>query len=230
MDGVKRIGGITMMISRSNPEHQLMSSKELLELINQVRLGMGEPMLRLNSFNAKIEDELDGENYIKNVVQNFNNTESVVFQLTLEQCMLIGMRESKAVRKNVLATLKQKQLPCLPQSFAEALQLAANQAKKIEEDKPKVEYYEKIVVRDSLLNATQVAQKIGLSAVTLNKLLDSLKVYNHGVKRARVFQQWFIDKGFGELKQTDLGYSQPMFTTKGEAWVIQKLISEGAIS
>ncbi|MDH1859182.1 MULTISPECIES: phage antirepressor KilAC domain-containing protein [Acinetobacter] len=219
-----------MMISRSNPEHQLMSSKELLELINQVRLGMGEPMLRLNSFNAKIEDELDGENYIKNVVQNFNNTESVVFQLTLEQCMLIGMRESKAVRKNVLATLKQKQLPCLPQSFAEALQLAANQAKKIEEDKPKVEYYEKIVVRDSLLNATQVAQKIGLSAVTLNKLLDSLKVYNHGVKRARVFQQWFIDKGFGELKQTDLGYSQPMFTTKGEAWVIQKLISEGAIS
>ncbi|MCL8264261.1 phage antirepressor KilAC domain-containing protein [Acinetobacter baumannii] len=219
-----------MMMSRSNPEHQLMSSKELLELINQVRLSMGEPMLRLNSFNAKIEDELDGENYIKNVVQNFNNTESVVFQLTLEQCMLIGMRESKAVRKNVLTTLKQKQLPYLPQSFAEALQLAANQAKKIEEDKPKVEYYEKIVVRDSLLNATQVAQKIGLSAIALNKLLDSLKVYSHGVKRARVFQQWFIDKGFGELKQTDLGYSQPMFTTKGEAWVIQKLVSEGAIS
>ncbi|HAV3702145.1 TPA: DNA-binding protein [Acinetobacter baumannii] len=207
-----------------------MSSKELLELINQVRLSMGEPMLRLNSFNAKIEDELDGENYTKNVVQNFNNTESIVFQLTLDQCMLIGMRESKAVRKNVLAALKQKQTPLLPQSFSEALQLAADQARKIEEDKPKVDYYEKIVVRDTLLNATQVAQKIGLSAIALNKLLDSLKVYSHGVKRARVFQQWFIDKGFGELKQTDLGYSQPMFTTKGEAWVIQKLVSEGAIS
>jgi len=207
-----------------------MSSKELLELINQVRHGVGEPLLRLNSFNAKIEDELDGENYTKNVVQNFNNTESIVFQLTLDQCMLIGMRESKAVRKNVLAALKQKQPPLLPQSFSEALQLAADQARKIEADKPKVEYYEKIVVRDTLLNATQVAQKIGLSAIALNKLLDSLKVYSHGVKRARVFQQWFIDKGFGELKQTDLGYSQPMFTTKGEAWVIQKLVSEGAIS
>lgn len=207
-----------------------MSSKELLELINQVRHSVGEPLLRLNSFNVKIEDELDGENYTKNVVQNFNNTESIVFQLTLDQCMLIGMRESKAVRKNVLAALKQKQIPLLPQSFSEALQLAADQARKIEEDKPKVEYYEKIVVRDTLLNATQVAQKIGLSAIALNKLLDSLKVYSHGVKRARVFQQWFIDKGFGELKQTDLGYSQPMFTTKGEAWVIQKLVSEGAIS
>ncbi len=207
-----------------------MSSKELLELINQVRHSVGEPLLRLNSFNVKIEDELDGENYTKNVVQNFNNTESIVFQLTLDQCMLIGMRESKAVRKNVLAALKQKQTPLLPQSFSEALQLAADQARKIEEDKPKVDYYEKIVVRDTLLNATQVAQKIGLSAIALNKLLDSLKVYSHGVKRARVFQQWFIDKGFGELKQTDLGYSQPMFTTKGEAWVIQKLVSEGAIS
>ncbi|AGQ07793.1 phage antirepressor KilAC domain-containing protein [Acinetobacter baumannii] len=215
---------------RSNSELNLMSSKELLELINHVRHGVGEPLLRLNSFNAKIEDELDGENYTKNVVQNFNNTESIVFQLTLDQCMLIGMRESKAVRKNVLAALKQKQTPLLPQSFSEALQLAADQARKIEEDKPKVEYYEKIVVRDTLLNATQVAQKIGLSAIALNKLLDSLKVYSHGVKRARVFQQWFIDKGFGELKQTDLGYSQPMFTTKGEAWVIQKLVSEGVIS
>ncbi|MFH4324893.1 DNA-binding protein, partial [Acinetobacter baumannii] len=68
---------------RSNSELNLMSSKELLELINHVRHGVGEPLLRLNSFNAKIEDELDGENYTKNVVQNFNNTESIVFQLTL---------------------------------------------------------------------------------------------------------------------------------------------------
>lgn len=115
----------------------------------------------------------------------------------------------------------------LPQSFAEALQLAADQARKIELDKPKVDYYEKIVVRDTLLNATQVAQKIRMSAMAMNKLLDSLNVYSRGVKRARVFQQWFIEKGFGELKQTELGFSQPMFTTKGEAWVIEKLVSEG---
>lgn len=115
----------------------------------------------------------------------------------------------------------------IPTSLSEALQLAADQARKIELDKPKVDYYEKIVVRDTLLNATQVAQKIRMSAMAMNKLLDSLNVYSRGVKRARVFQQWFIDKGFGELKQTELGFSQPMFTTKGEAWVIEKLVSEG---
>lgn len=118
----------------------------------------------------------------------------------------------------------------LPQSFAEALQLAADQAKKIELDKPKVDYYEKIVVRDTLLNATQVAQKLSISAVSLNKHLEELGVYNRSIKRCRAFQQWFVDQGLGLLKQTELGYSQPMFTLKGEAWVIEKLVSEGAIS
>ena len=118
----------------------------------------------------------------------------------------------------------------LPQSFAEALQLAADQARKIEEDKPKIDYYEKIVVRDTLLNATQVAQKLSISAVSLNKHLEELDVYNRSIKRCRAFQQWFVDQGLGLLKQTELGYSQPMFTLKGEAWVIEKLVSEGAIS
>ena len=115
----------------------------------------------------------------------------------------------------------------LPQSFAEALQLAADQARQLELAAPKIQYFDTIVERSTLLNATQVAQKIGLSAIAMNKALDQLGVYSRGVKRARVFQQWFIDQGLGELKQTDLGYSQPMFTTKGEAWVIRKLVSEG---
>ena len=50
-----------------------MSSKELLDVINKVRIEMGEPTIRLNKFNEKIEDELDGEHYTKSVVQNLNN-------------------------------------------------------------------------------------------------------------------------------------------------------------
>ena len=152
----------------------------------------------------------------------------VVKQIVYAYAMWISAKFHLKVINSFDALINHRQQ--IPQSFAAALQLAADQAKKIELDKPKVDYYDKIVVRDTLLNATQVAQKIGLSAITMNKLLDSFNVYSHGVKRARVFQQWFVDKGFGELKQTDLGYSQPMFTTKGEAWVIEKLVSEGAIS
>lgn len=117
--------------------------------------------------------------------------------------------------------------PVIPQSFADALQLAADQARQLELAKPKVLHYDNVVERTGLLNATQVAQKVRLSAVAMNKVLEELGVYNKTVKRSRVFQQWFIDKGLGEVKQTDQGFSQALFTKRGEAWIIERLVSEG---
>ena len=108
---------------------QKMSSRDLLDLINQVRARFNEKPVRLNDFNSRITDELDGENYETFVVQNFNNTESIVFELTIDQCMLIGMRESKGVRKNVLAILKEKQKPFDITNPAHLLQAIEIQAK-----------------------------------------------------------------------------------------------------
>lgn len=108
----------------------------------------------------------------------------------------------------------------------EAKQIAQ---KKLELAAPKVEYFDKVADRTALLNATQVGQKVNMSAVVMNRHLDELNVYNKAVKRGRVFQQWFIDKGLGELKQTETGHSQAMFTTKGEQWIVEKFISEGLV-
>ena len=79
--------------------------------------------------NARIVDELEGDHYESFVVQNPNKTEtkafnsrivdeidefiayetfvshgqeSKIYQLTEDQCLLVGMRESKGVRKSVL--------------------------------------------------------------------------------------------------------------------------------
>ena len=114
----------------------------------------------------------------------------------------------------------------IPQTLGEALQLAANQALQIEQDAPKVAHYNKVVDRHTLLTATQVGQKINMSAVKLNRVLEEIGVYNLAHKRGRAFRQWFIDKELGEMKQTDMGYSQPLFTLKGEAWVIERLANE----
>lgn len=92
---------------------------------------------------------------------------------------------------------------------------------------PKVNFFDKVVERTTLMNATQVAQKLRMSAIKLNKHLDELDVYSLNIKRARIFKQWVIDKGYGELKQTASGYSQPLFTTAGEAWIVERLTSEG---
>ena len=118
----------------------------------------------------------------------------------------------------------------LPQTFAEALQLAADQARQLELAAPKINHYDSVVEKSHLLTATQVAAKLRMSAVALNKILDEFRVYNKAHKRSRVFNTWFEDQGLGELKQTSTGHSQPMFTTKGEAWVIEKLTSEGVMA
>ena len=114
--------------------------------------------------------------------------------------------------------------PAIPQSFAEALQLAADQAKQLELAAPKIAHYDKVVERDTLLNATTVAQSVGIkSANALNKILEAMRVYNMTCKRGRAFQAWFVDKGYGEMKQGDTGHHQALFTTKGQAWIVEKL-------
>lgn len=216
-----------------------MSSLDLFIIVNHSRENEGENKTRLNQFNNRIIDELDGEDYQKMVVQNPNGTESIEFLLTIDQCMLISMRESKAVRKSVLAKVRElesKQAPKLPESpklpatYLEALEHLVEKEKLLLEQAPKVAFVDNCVERSTLLTASQVAQKHKMSAIKLNKFLDELGgVYNKGVKRGRVFCQPFIDKGYGELKQTELGHSQALFTTLGEQWINEKLISEGVI-
>lgn len=212
-----------------NQSVKTMSSKDLLDIINNSRIEFGENPVRLNDFNNRVVKEID-DYYETIVVQNPNNTESIVHLLNEDQCLLISMRESKAVRKNVLSILRKMQSDFyIPQTYGEALQLCADQAKKLELAAPKVEYFDKVAERSTLLNATQVGQKVGMSAIKMNLRLSELGVYNKAIKRSRVFQQWFIEQGLGELKQTETGHSQAMFTTKGEQWIVEKFISEGLI-
>lgn len=113
-------------------------------------------------------------------------------------------------------------MPALPQTFSEALLLAGTLQQKIEQDAPKVAHYDNIVDRHTLLNATQVGQKLGVSPQKINTFLDTLNAYNKSVKRSRVFNTWFIAKGLGELKQVANGRDQALFTLKGEAWIVER--------
>ncbi|HAF5411024.1 TPA: hypothetical protein G7958_004564 [Salmonella enterica] len=94
---------------------------------------------------------------------------------------------------------------------------------------PKADVYDRIIDRNNLYNATQVAQKFGQSAVWMNKQLEQFGVYNRSVKRGRVFRQWFVDKGYGIMRETETGHSQAMFFAEGEMWIIGKLTAEGLI-
>lgn len=139
----------------------------------------------------------------------------------------IKMRAAIIRRWQELETRQQEPAFAIPQTYAEALRLAAEQAEQLAIAAPKAQVYDRVIERGVLLTATQVGQKIGISAIILNRHLSELKVYNRAIKRGKVFQQWFIDKGLGEMKLTTEGHSQPLFTNAGEMWVIERLASEG---
>ena len=141
-------------------DSKMMSSINLLSLINSSRDSLGERQVRHNDFIARAMDELEGEHYETFVVQNMNKTETKALLLNQDQCMLVAMRESKMVRRSVLEKLKQINKPQLPQTFAEALQLAANQAKLLEEAAPKVEFHDKIVNDAATFSLRDAAKKI----------------------------------------------------------------------
>ncbi|WPJ52101.1 hypothetical protein RCIP0045_00030 [Klebsiella phage RCIP0045] len=221
----------------------VMSSLDFLnEVINPARAAAGEKPVRPSDFHARVNDEI-GENLnYENFVVGKTGHKTFYTTLNIDQMLLVGMRESKAVRRSVINTLKELQdaasksaLP-VPQTMGEALRLAADLWEEKErlalenkEMTPKADVYDRIVERNALYNATQIAQKFGQSAIWLNKQLASMGVYNRSVKRGRVFQQWFIDKGYGIMRETENGFSQPMFYAEGEMWIVRKLSEEGLI-
>lgn len=185
------------MMTQFSTNQASMSSRDLLELINQVRSNLGEPLLRLNKFNEKIEDELEGDYYTKSVVQNLNNTESVIYELTLDQCMLIGMRESKAVRKNVLAILKEKQKPFDITNPAHLLQAIEVQAKlnieltqKVAVLEPKAKGLDRIADCTNVLGIRESAKvlKVGQNKL-VQYLLDHKVIYRDQHGKIQAYQK-----------------------------------------
>ena len=119
----------------------------------------------------------------------------------------------------------------LPQTFAQALALAAQQALELEQKqlqleaaKPKVEYVDKYVERNNLKSITDVAKEMGISSKALGVWLR--KNGHAWTNKTPVrWTQPFMDKGYGEMKQytTAGGFdgTQAMFTAAGDVFVKQ---------
>lgn len=115
---------------------------------------------------------------------------------------------------------EQSVTPAIPQSFAEALQLAADQAKQLELAAPKVIAFDKLIDSTHLKSVGDVAKSIGLrSAQALNKKLEAVRAYD-GRCGNRVWSGWFVEQGLGEMRTTDDGYSSNKMTAKGQAWAL----------
>lgn len=115
-------------MSQTVARTETMSSFDLLDLVNAARQEFGESEVRRADFTARCRDELDGEYYETFVVRNQRGPASEGLMLTRDQCMLVSMRESKAVRRSVVAKLNAMEGP-KQLSTLEILQLALESEK-----------------------------------------------------------------------------------------------------
>ena len=88
----------------------VMSSLDFLnEVINPARAAAGEKPVRPSDFHARVNDEI-GENLnYENFVVGKTGHKTFYTTLNIDQMLLVGMRESKAVRRSVINTLKELQ-------------------------------------------------------------------------------------------------------------------------
>ncbi|MCW2272403.1 phage antirepressor protein [Pseudomonas sp. MYb187] len=213
-----------------------MSSIELRDLINDARFTAGEPKVRNDQFLSRVEDELGDElEGVQKYYTPVHGNQVATYSLTLDQCMLVGMRESKAVRRSVLAKLKSFEAPrviaTLP-DFSNPVAAARAWADEMEQKQvaqqalaiaaPKVEFVDKYVEATGLKGFRQTAKLLRANEARFREfLLDKKIMYRMGGEW-QAYQQ-HIDAGRFDIKTgtTDGGhaFNQTKFTPKGVTWV-----------
>lgn len=217
-------------LSIANNEVLTITTFALWNQLNEFRAESGGNKIQHGDFLARVEDECDDLG-VSDFFPHPQNKQKVRFyNLTHEQSLLVGMRESKVVRKKVLnwiKTLEKKSQPKIPTNFAEALQLAADQAKQLELAAPKVAFVDNFVESSGTKTFRQVA-KILKANERLFRAFLSAEGFMYKIGREWTAYQKHIDAGrfsctVGE--KNGHAFTECKFTPKGIEYIAGKWIT-----
>ncbi|MCP4799612.1 MAG: hypothetical protein GY893_06635 [bacterium] len=212
-----------MNLQTINNEVTMTSLDFLNEIINPARLAAGEKVSRYADFLTRVKDELDLSHDEIFVMDSTGGRTREVANLDVDQMLLIGMRESKAVRKSVLEKLKQLSTPQpkLPQTFSEALQLAADQARQLELQAPKVEFVDRYVESTGNKTFREVAKLLQANERMLRSMLVVNRIMYH-LNNSWVVYAAYDKKGYFHTstgERNGHAFNTVKFTPKGVTWV-----------
>ncbi|EIN3214954.1 phage antirepressor KilAC domain-containing protein [Salmonella enterica] len=217
-----------------------MSSLDFLnDIINPDRVEFGQPELENRHFISRVEDEIDD----LGVAETFYATTSQGarravkgYTLNMEQMTLIGMRESKAVRRSVLAKLKVMHGPQIPQTLPEALRLAADLAEqktelenKLAIAAPKAEFVDHYVEASGSLGFREAAKLLKVKETEFRLfLLDKGIMYRLAGKMTPYAQHLEVGRFIVKTGEANNGhaFTQVKFTPKGIQWIAGLLAAD----
>lgn len=191
-----------------------------------------------------------------------NNQERPCYELTKKGCLILAsgydalLREKIINRWEELETKERMGGFAIPQTFSQALLLAAKQQEQIEAQrlqleeqgeeieklanevmtmKPKATYYDVILNNPSTVAITQIAQDYGMSAKKFNKILADFRI------QRKVNKQWilyanYLDKGYVQSKPFNISNENngkvvynTEWTQKGRLFIYEKLKHAGIV-
>lgn len=182
------------------------------------------------------------------------------FNLTKKGCLILASGYNALLRESIINRWEElesgKNQYQVPQSFSEALMLAAHQQEIIEEQqreiaqqkqivsaqgelievmKPKVTYCDVILQSKSTTNITTIAQDYGMCSGKFNKLLHELGI-QHKVGKVWVLYSKFIGKGYVqsitqpiEKSATGKCFTFSTWTQKGRLFLYEILKSNNIL-
>lgn len=194
---------------------------------------------------------------------NGGTREVPCYELNKTECLYIATKfndESRAklvLRWEELETKERTGGFVVPQTFSQALMLAAKQQEQIEEQraalaqqgeeivklsnevmtmKPKATYYDLILNNPSTVTITQIAQDYGMSAKKFNQILCDFRI-QHKVNKQWILYADNINKGYVQSKPTNIplanGTEKVVYNTewtqKGRIFLYEKLKHNGIL-
>ncbi|WP_142959775.1 phage antirepressor KilAC domain-containing protein [Enterococcus durans] len=168
--------------------------------------------------------------------------ESGLYSLILKSKLPKAKKFKRWVTSEVLPTIRKTgSYSNVPQSFAQALRLAADLEEKnqlleqqIAEYEPKISYLDSILSSTDSVTISQIAADYGMSPQQMNKLLHKLgiqkKVGNQWLLRKKHMNQGYTKSHTTEIPKADGGTKVVMntkWTQKGRVFIYNLLIAEG---
>ena len=185
------------------------------------------------------------EDGLYDVILDSRKPEAKVFRKWVTSEVLPSIRKTGQYSANV------------PQTFSQALMLAARQQEEIERQKaalaqqgeeivklsnevmtmkPKATYYDLILNNPSTVTITQIAQDYGMSAKKFNQILSDFRI-QHKVNKQWILYADNINKGYVQSKPTNIplanGTEKVVYNTewtqKGRIFLYEKLKQAGVL-
>ena len=138
------------------------------------------------------------------------------YQFTKKQAIAVGARLNNAMLMKVINRLEELEIKSsfqIPQTYSEALMLAAKQAEQIEQQtalieaqKPKVEFYEAVTGSSDTIDIASVAKVLNIKGLGRNNLFEFLRGKNILMQNNQPFQT-FVDRGYFRVIESK--YNKP---------------------